>query len=359
MHWGGYVEQYARVWDYCDLVRSRSLGSCVKLKVERPSLDVMPTFQRLYVSLHAMRQGFLAGCGPFIDLDVCHLKGPWGGQILSAVGKDANEQMFPIAYAVVEVELKDSWTWFLTTLLNDIGSVESHGWTFITDRQKGLVEIFEDILPTDDHRFCVRHMCNNFKAEFKGKILKDTMWSAAYATTSIEFQNKMEEMDKPIITLLETIRRLLMGRFQRQSEIDKYEGPICPKIQEKLEKIKVVACDCHVEWSGGEEYEVQRNGKQYVVNLAQKCCGCRSWDLTGIPCIHAVASIFYQKERVENFVHPYYHTDAFRRSYREIIHPMQSIKQWPRVDMDPVQPPPVRRPPGRPKKSRRRDADEL
>ncbi|XP_077232428.1 uncharacterized protein LOC143869753 [Tasmannia lanceolata] len=400
---GGYVEQYARVWDYCDLISSRNLGSCVKLKVERPTLDVMPTFQSLYVSLHAMRQGFLASCKPFIGLDGCHLKGPWGRQILSAVGKDVNEQMFPIAYAVVEAELKESWTWFLRTLLDDIGSVETYGWTFIFDRQKGLVETFEEILPNADHRFCVRHMYNNFKAEFKGKLLKDTMWSAAYPTTPIEFQKKVEEMekldkkahaylqkinptlwsrsafnpkpkcnllvnnlsetfngfilparDKPILTLLETIRRLLMGRFQKQrSTMDKYEGPICPKIQEKLEKLKMGACDCHVEWSSGEEYEVQRHGKQYVVNLAKTC-----WDLTRLPCIHAIAAIFYQKEPVENFVHPYYHTDAFRRSYREIIHPMPSIEQWPLVDMEVVQPPPVRRPPGRAKKLRRRDADD-
>ncbi|XP_077247615.1 uncharacterized protein LOC143887412 [Tasmannia lanceolata] len=186
---GGYVEQYARIWDYCDLVMVKNPGSCLKLKVERPTLDVLPTFQRLYISLHAMRSGFLAGCRPFIGLDGCHLKGPWGGQILSAVGKDANDHMFPIAYAIVEAELKESWTWFLTTLLNDIGQMETHGWTFISDRQKGLVETFEDILPNADHRFCVRHMYSNFKAEFKGKILKDTMWTAAYTSTLIEFQN--------------------------------------------------------------------------------------------------------------------------------------------------------------------------
>ncbi|XP_077233381.1 uncharacterized protein LOC143875660 [Tasmannia lanceolata] len=247
---GGYVEQYVRVWDYCDLVRSRNSGSFVKLK-----------------ALHWF------GRVPF--------ERPWGGQILSAVGKHANKQMFIIAYAVVEAELKDSWTWFLRTLLNGIGSVETYGWTFISDRQKGLVETFEEILPNADHRFCVRHMYNNFKAEFKGKLLKDTMRSAAYATTPIEFQKKMEEMekldkkayaylkkinptlwsrsafnpkpkcnllvnnlsetfngfilparDKPILPLLETIRRLLMRRFQNQrSKMYKYEGPICPKIR--------------------------------------------------------------------------------------------------------------------------------
>ncbi|XP_077242582.1 uncharacterized protein LOC143883104 [Tasmannia lanceolata] len=270
------------------------------------------------------------------------------------VEKDANEQMFPIAYAVVEAELKDSRMSFLTTLLNDIGSVESHGWTFISDRQKGLVETFEDILPNADHRFCVRHMYNNFKAEFKGKILKDTMWSATYATTAIEFQRKMKEMeklDKNAYAYWKKINPTLWSRsgFSPRSKCN---------LLEKLEKIKVAPCDCHVEWYGGEEYEVQRYGKQYVVNLAQRCCGCRSWDLTGIPYIHVGAAIFSQKESVEKFAHPYYHTDAFRRSYREMIHLIPRIEQWPRVDMDPIRPPPVRRPSGMPKKLRRMDADE-
>ncbi|XP_077251780.1 uncharacterized protein LOC143891004 [Tasmannia lanceolata] len=140
--------------------------------------------------------------------------------------------------------------------------------------------------------------------------------------------------------------------------MESYGGSICPKIQEKLEKAKVAACDCHVEWFGGDEYEVQRYGKQYVVNLGQKTCGFTSWDLSGIPCMHAVAAIFYQHETVEKYVYPCYHKDAFQRSYKELIHPMPSMEQWPSLDMDPVLPPPIRRPPGRPKKLRRRDADE-
>jgi hypothetical protein len=29
--------------------------------------------------------------------------------------------MYPVAFAVVEVEVKDSWTWFVETLLSDLG----------------------------------------------------------------------------------------------------------------------------------------------------------------------------------------------------------------------------------------------
>lgn len=44
--------------------------------------------------------------------------------------------MFRIAWLVVEIENKDSWRWFLTLLLEDIGSVEDMGWTFMSDQQK-------------------------------------------------------------------------------------------------------------------------------------------------------------------------------------------------------------------------------
>ncbi|XP_028055984.1 uncharacterized protein LOC114260129 [Camellia sinensis] len=66
-------------------------------------------------------------------------EGPCQGQLFTVVRWDANNQMYPIAYAVVEAECKESWTWFLQNLLQDIGPIEEHGWTFMTDQQKGLV----------------------------------------------------------------------------------------------------------------------------------------------------------------------------------------------------------------------------
>ena len=36
-------------------------------------------------------------------------KGDLGGQILVAIARDSNDNIFPIAFAVVEQENKDSW----------------------------------------------------------------------------------------------------------------------------------------------------------------------------------------------------------------------------------------------------------
>nr|KYP72114.1 hypothetical protein KK1_004696 [Cajanus cajan] len=80
------------------------------------------------------KESFLK-CRPVIGLDGCYLKGYFGGQILAAVGKDPNELMLPICFAVVEGETKDSWEWFLQLLIADLGGFSSCvSYTFIFEQ---------------------------------------------------------------------------------------------------------------------------------------------------------------------------------------------------------------------------------
>lgn len=74
----------------------------------------------MFVMFSAQQDGFIQGCRPVIGLDACHLKGKFGGHLMHAVGRDANNQMYPLAIACVESECKDSWSWFLETLIMHI-----------------------------------------------------------------------------------------------------------------------------------------------------------------------------------------------------------------------------------------------
>jgi len=78
----------------------------------------------------------VSNCRPLIGLDRCFLKGRYGGHLLSVVGKDGNNQMIPIAFAVVEAETKESWDWFMELLLSDLNGIEFKRWSFISDQQK-------------------------------------------------------------------------------------------------------------------------------------------------------------------------------------------------------------------------------
>ena len=72
-----------------------------------------------------------------IGLDGCFLKGYVKGELLTAIeSRDANNQMFLIAWAVVEVECTDSWVWFIKLLKDDLNLADGYSYTIITDQKK-------------------------------------------------------------------------------------------------------------------------------------------------------------------------------------------------------------------------------
>ena len=135
---GDYSEQYAILRDYLEELQRTNEGTTVKLEVEVEPNPTVETrrFKRLYVCIGALKKGFKAGLRDFLGLDGSFMKGPFPGQILTAVGIDGNNATYPLAYAVVEAETTSSWTWFLEYLRDDLDMETNSNFTFISDRQK-------------------------------------------------------------------------------------------------------------------------------------------------------------------------------------------------------------------------------
>ncbi|XP_058228013.1 uncharacterized protein LOC131336247 [Rhododendron vialii] len=142
---------------------NKNPGSTALLKVKRINSTVF--FQRLFICFDAQAKGFLTGCRPFIGLDACFLKGHYGGQLMAAVGRDANNQMYTLCIAIVE--------------------------KFI-----GLVESFKRLMPNVEQKFYLRHMYANYNKTYKGKEYKDLFWGAASAYTVSELNKQMADMKR-------------------------------------------------------------------------------------------------------------------------------------------------------------------
>ncbi|XP_073137989.1 uncharacterized protein [Henckelia pumila] len=369
-----------------------------------------PTFDRLYYSLQGMKASFLTACRPIIGLDGCFLKTVHGGQLLVAIGRDGNDNMVPIALAVVQVENGENWTWSLRELLDDIGGLGENKWTFISDRQKGLIEALKEIVPDSEHRYCLRHMYQNIKKKYRGVELKGLFWKVGCTANKFDFENYMKLMaeadpkvnptyetasewlqkipaehwagsyfktdclsdvvvnnlcesfnsyilgarDKSIITMLECIRNKLMKRMQqKKAGMEKYVGDICPNILRRINKNQKISRSYYAFYSGNQEYQVnclsaQCVFGQYVVHLSKRTCTCGMFQLCGYPCSHACTSIGQERQKIEDFVHKYYSKMEYLRTYSHVIHAVPGQEHYFKTQYQPLNASVYRKQKGRP-----------
>ncbi|KAG8368016.1 hypothetical protein BUALT_Bualt15G0001400 [Buddleja alternifolia] len=286
----------------------------------------------------------------------------------------------------------------------------------MSDKQKGLIKAFEEVLPKSDHRFCVRHLLGNLtRRGFRGLAFQNALWKAARATTENEFSKRFSELtnldddvaewfsDKspkhwckaffniypkcdmllnnccetfngnilparelPILSMLEWIMEYLMKRLQvnrdRAKSAIKWKGHLCPKIKTIIDKNIGKMGGCVPIKSDDMHYQVRcldDDGEQFTVDLEKMICGCRRWELSGIPCKHACSAIQCQGLRILDFVDKCYTVDTYKKVYAPPIMPINGRNEWKKSDFTPPLPPNDGRSSGRPCTARRMEVDEV
>ncbi|XP_071704539.1 uncharacterized protein [Rutidosis leptorrhynchoides] len=378
---GSYKSQYADIRSYgLELIRCNP-GTTVKILTEPCDPDeTTRVFKRIYICLGPLKQGFNAMGRDLLGMDGAHMKPPATGHILTAVGLEPNNSIYPVAYAIVEQENYNSWSWFLECLGDDLGLTRQSNFTFISDRQNGLLQAVARMYPCAEHRFCLRHLHENMKTKgFRGAAYKQLLWKCANATTVPYFEKAMLELkgfnvaahtylgkippscwakshfsgraksdvllnnmcevlnqwlldarDKLIITALEYVREYLMKRIVTGiNKVAKCNGPLTPSATKLFESIKKDAHLCRVLWSGSNLYQVNGlHGEQCVVDIGERRCACRKWEITGIPCKHVVACFWNMATNsqdvgpLERWFDPIYYLDTWNRAYGFTINPL-------------------------------------
>ncbi|KAF6173677.1 hypothetical protein GIB67_023036 [Kingdonia uniflora] len=186
---GSYDQGYNELPSLCVEILKSNPGSIARTWRQDDTLQWTGTL----VASRASLNGFVKGYRPILGLDGYFLKEKYGGVCLSVLSLDTNNCWFPIGVYMCRTECKDSWTDFLTKVEPYL-SAHPGKLTFISDRQKGLIDSVAEIFLHANHRFFFRHMFKKMKKYHKGARLERLSWGAARAfrqTKKQEFLNQL------------------------------------------------------------------------------------------------------------------------------------------------------------------------
>ncbi|KAK4846238.1 hypothetical protein QYF36_014750 [Acer negundo] len=403
-----HISAYAKIKKYGNAIIAMNPGTCVKVSLTKvPGTN--PRFERFFLSFKASQAGFKKGVRPLIGIDGCHLSGQFGGVMLSANALDGDNGIFLITFCVCESETFESWTWFLKLLSECLGWDDSKSICFMSDRPKGELKALDNEWPHVGKRYCFRHMLGNFKSTFKDNKMNGKLWSIARAGSKAKFRERIkslrqdsmeavswllkepckkwarhafdcdiksdhitnnmsecfnnwikDERDKPILTLLEHLRRKVMVRFSdKRDELEKLQDSITPYARQTLTRNEKRGRKLQVYHGMGDWYEtINKKGRKMLVNIDEVTCDCRMWQISGLSCKHVFAVFMYNRVFPHDHVQWYYTKEAVKLTYSGAINPIPDESRWPEYHSKHIDPPAKRTKVGRPKKIRKRAPDE-
>lgn len=403
---GNYRDEYASVRGYADYLKSVNPGNVVRVDVSRRNAapGTPLAFQGMYFCFDAIKKGWKNGCRPIIGLDGCHLKGICKGQLLVAVGRDAEDHVYPIAWQVVEVESYDTWANFLRQLSIDFDLGDGSGITVCSDRHKGLMKARRDVLKNAAHRHCARHLFANWAKRHRGADFRPVFWRCVNAAFKEDLDNAMKflrtktvpgyqelaslqghnwtkaqfdehcKCDIPHNNLSESFNSLILParclpivsmsewiydwclkkRGELLNQALKWTTPLVPRAMQKLRVNSLLARHCTIVPGGKTAYRVHDHLRSYVhsIDMDAHKCSCRTWQLSGIPCQHALACVKQHGCKPEDLVSPYFTTEMYIKTYQDELECTRGPEMWSNYDGEKVEAPVMVCGPGRPRKTR-------
>ncbi|XP_076956193.1 uncharacterized protein LOC143631263 [Bidens hawaiensis] len=269
---GDFIQQYGMLKGYLEQLVKANPGSHVKIDVEPCHGPNSPTrqFRWVYICYGSTKKGFQMLGREFSGLDGCFMKGPFLGQILISVSIDANRCIYPVAFALVEAETLHSWTCAVFVAVNAVNdvlvavkavsvfvdvnvvndvfvavkavsvvfvavnavndvfvAVKAVNDVFVAVKavnaafvavnavndvfvavKAGLIPALQNVFPRAEHRFCIRHIHENMKKQWRGDVFKNMFFKAAGATSIPYYLKAMGEIKEVDATLYDWVNQI-------------------------------------------------------------------------------------------------------------------------------------------------------
>uniref|UniRef100_K3ZNC5 SWIM-type domain-containing protein n=1 Tax=Setaria italica TaxID=4555 RepID=K3ZNC5_SETIT len=201
--WGDWKESYGMVPRVLSAITYYNLG--VKWCIDScgmmlPNNGVLKhILQRVFWCFPQCSEAF-QHCCPVILVDGTFLTGKYKGTLMMAVAVDPEQQLVPLAFALVESENNESWSWFMKLVrVHVLGP--SRIVCMISDRHHGLLNCAKDHIdgfPPLVHRWCTRHFAANMSRRQKSNRVIGKLKLLCKVHTEREFCEKLEDLVKDL-----------------------------------------------------------------------------------------------------------------------------------------------------------------
>lgn len=200
MVFGDWEEAYGRLPELLQAMQARNPGM-LQIVLKHPELIVhrdgkaVPVFGRAFWSFGPSIQAF-KHCRPVMAVDGTFLTGKYRGTLLVAIASDANDHLVPLAFALVERENNDTWSWFFNLLRTRI---IGPGKTVcvISDRHQGILNAVKIEIPGHPlviHRWCIRHFAANYFSKARNRDNTDLLREITMIYEPKLFNEKYQEL---------------------------------------------------------------------------------------------------------------------------------------------------------------------
>ncbi|RYR05597.1 hypothetical protein Ahy_B06g085446 isoform B [Arachis hypogaea] len=352
-------------------------------------------FHRLFWTFPPCIEAF-HHCKPLVSIDGTHLYGKYEGTLLVTIAQDGNSNILPVAFALVESENAESWSFFLSHLRQHV--TPQPGLLVISDRHNGIKAALEapdgGWLPPAAYRaFCIGHVAANFALTFKGKDARRLLVNAAYAKTEVEFDYWFDILRSENLAMCDWANRIEYSLWTQYCDEGRRFGHMTTNISECVNSIlkgvrNLPVCSlvkatyarlAELFVRKGREAEAQLGTRQqfsqylvkcieanlktarcftvtvydrdnseytvaettptgsfslgsYRVSLASQTCDCGYFQALHFPCPHALACCAYSRLTWQPYVHQVYCLSSIFDVYQIGITPPIPEDFWPPYD---------------------------
>ncbi|KAK3218450.1 hypothetical protein Dsin_012420 [Dipteronia sinensis] len=330
---GDQWESFKMLPAYFHMLEKSNPGRVTKTETYRKN-----RFKYGFMALGAFIERFNTVIRTVIPDDATLLKSNTRGVLLVVVCKDGNEIIYPLAFGFANSECAKLWTWFLTKLREVILCLELL--MIVSDRCTGISNGMKAIFRDAAQGVCAYQLAKNLKQHCRkrGDVI-NLYYRATYVYRVEEFGRLMAEL--PQLRLMPRKRYgprkrteiqleyLLQHWFHdRRSNAREMPKFLTHNADQHIKDRVLPSQRCEIHPFDCNRFKVYSKWNEEIVDLEQRSCSCREWDLDELPCIHAMVVATFKGMPISALCSDFFTIGWLKQAYAMAVNPVPKPEVW-------------------------------